>query len=69
MPPSQTRWISRYAGGRFSRSAERRTPGWRGSWMPLELLAHPGPGELERLGRGRLDERAEVGAQLVGVDA
>ena len=31
MLPTQTRWISRYDGGRFSRSASV-DPGCRGSW-------------------------------------
>ena len=54
-PPSQTRWISRYFGGRLSFIA---TPPEARVAHPDELLAHPVAGELELRHGGRLDERA-----------
>ena len=47
----------------------QRRAGLPGVLEPLELLAHPGPRERERLRQRRLHERPEVVAQLAGVDA
>ena len=59
--------MSRYDGGRLSLIAIVYV-GSRGVVDPLELRAHPLPGEPEPLDLGRLDERREVVEQQVGVD-
>ena len=58
MPPSQTRWISRYYGGRLSFSPTAHC-GRRGSLHVLEQPAQPAAGELE----GRRQHGSRNGAR------
>ena len=68
MPPSQTRWISRYSGGRLSFSPVEVLPA-RGSLMRAELRRASRRGRSwNARRRGRLDERRQVVEQRLGVE-